>query len=108
LPLQVSADPAGDGVRQLREFSARRQYPALRRQMGGEGRVMLFDDPIKKGLLGPVALVTASIRVPSGIPCRRSVGHDSHPCDTVLPYSLSPGAWPGKKMPYPRSIMRLA
>ncbi len=34
--------------------------PALRRQMDGEGRVMLVDDPMEKGLFGPVAPVTDS------------------------------------------------
>ncbi len=60
--------------------------------MSEKHRVMLLDDLVEKALLGPVALVTGSVPVPVGIPCRRSVGHDSHPCDTVFSYSLSPEA----------------
>ena len=65
-----------------------RQFPALHRQMGSERRVVFFDDPIEKCLLGTVALVTTGILVPGGRPGRR-VGHDSHPCDTVFLHSLS-------------------
>jgi hypothetical protein len=32
--------------------------------MGSERRVVLFDDPIEKGLLRPVTLVTASMAGP--------------------------------------------
>lgn len=60
-----------------------RQILALLRQMGNECRVILVDDPIEQGLLGPVALVTGSIPVPGGRPGRRRVGHDPRPCDTV-------------------------
>jgi len=68
-----------------------RHYPALLRQMGSERWVVLFNNPIEKGLLGTVALVTASIPLRRGRPGRRRVGHDPHPCDTVLLYSLSLG-----------------
>ncbi|EGG28264.1 hypothetical protein IMCC3088_562 [Aequoribacter fuscus] len=64
------------------------QFPALRRQMGSERRVVFFDDPIEQGLLGPVTLVTTSVLVPAGHPGRH-LGHDPHPCDTVFLYSLS-------------------
>ena len=47
----------------------RRQVPALRRQMGGKYRLVLFDNPVEKGLLDLVALVTASIPIPGGTPC---------------------------------------
>jgi len=66
-----------------------RQFPALLRQMSGERRVMLFDDPIEKGLLGPVALVTTRATHLAGSPCPSVVGHDPRPCDTVYSYSLS-------------------
>jgi hypothetical protein len=38
--------------------------------MGGKQRVMLFDDPVEKGLLRQVALVTVSVPNPVGTPCR--------------------------------------
>lgn len=68
-----------------------RQLPALLRQMGSERRIILVDDPIEQGLLGPVTLVTTSIPLPGGHPCRRRVGHDPRPCDTVFLERLSPG-----------------
>lgn len=55
-----------------------RLFPALLRQMDSDYRVMLFDNPIEKGLLGTVALVTTRIPLPGG-----------RPCDTVFLYSLS-------------------
>jgi hypothetical protein len=67
----------------------RGQAPALLGQMGRKQRVMLFDDPVKKGLLGSVTLVTASIPIPGGTPCRSGTCHGSRPCETVCPYSLS-------------------
>lgn len=51
----------------------RRQFPALLRQMGSEYRVMLFDNPIEKGLLGTVAPVTTSIPLPGSRPGRLRV-----------------------------------
>jgi len=66
-----------------------RQFPTLLRQMGDERRVMLFDDPIEKGLLGPMALVTTNATHLAGSPCPSVVGHDPRPCDTVYSYSLS-------------------
>ena len=65
-----------------------RQRPALPGQVVNEHRVVLFDELIEQGLLGPVALVTGSI--PCGRPGRRGVGHVSRPCDTVFSYSLLP------------------
>ena len=61
------------------------------RQMGGEGRVVLLNNLVEKGLLWPVALVTASRPISLGIPCRGGRRHDSHPCDTVFSYSLALG-----------------
>ncbi len=59
-----------------------RHYPAaLLHQMGTEYLVMLFDNPIEKGLLGTVAPVTTRTPLPGGRPGRRRVGHDPHPCD---------------------------
>lgn len=53
-----------------------RQWPALPGHVLNQYRVMLFDDPIQKGLCGPVALVT-SCRPPSlGTPCHSGEGHD--------------------------------
>lgn len=45
-----------------------RQAPALRRKMSDEGRVVLFDDPVEQGLLGPVA--RWSTTAGSGLPAR--------------------------------------
>ena len=59
--------------------------------MGSERRVILVDDLIEQGLLGPVTLLTTSIPLPAGHPGRRRVGHDPRPCDIVFLYSLSPG-----------------
>jgi len=56
--------------------------------MSRECRVLRFDDPTEKGLLGPVALVTGSIPVPGGHPGRRRVGHDPR---TVEPLRVSFG-----------------
>jgi len=56
-----------------------RQFPALLRQMGGEPRIMLFDDPIEKGLLGPVALVITGATHLASSPCPSVVGHDPRP-----------------------------
>jgi hypothetical protein len=67
----------------------RRQLPALLRQMGSECRVILVDDPIEKGVLGTMALVTTRIPLPGGRPGRRRVGHDPRPCYTVILYSLA-------------------
>jgi len=47
-----------------------RQRPVLGRQLGSEGQVVLFDDPVEQGLLGPVALVTDSAQSRAGRPCR--------------------------------------
>jgi len=83
------------------------QFTALLRQMSRERQVILVDDPIEQGLLGPVALVTGSTPVPGGHPGRRRVGHDprtvealrfhsallrlhsGRPCDTVFLHSVS-------------------
>ena len=67
------------------------QLLAPLRQMGGEGRVVLLNNLVEKGLLWPVALVTASRPISLGIPCRGGRRHDSHPCDTVFSYSLALG-----------------
>jgi len=67
----------------------RRQYRALFRQMGGERRVILFNDLIEKSLLGPMALVTVSTQSHAGIPCHSGVGHRSHPCEFVLRFRLA-------------------
>ena len=56
-----------------------RQGRALRRHVRNECRVVLFDDPIEKGLLGPVALVTANVGTGRGVPCRSAVRYDSRP-----------------------------
>lgn len=76
---------------------------------------MLLNNPVEKGLLGPVALVTGSRPVTFGIPCRGGERHDSRPCETVFLYSLSPWsrilklATPKrallKSCPYPHSIV---
>ena len=58
------------------------------RNVINEHRVMLFDDAIEQGLLGPVALVTGSLRVLGGRPGRRGVRHVSRPCDTVYLLAL--------------------
>ena len=52
----------------------RRQFPALLRKMRGEYRVIRFDDPIEKGLLGTVALITTSIPLPGSCPGHRRMG----------------------------------
>lgn len=59
-----------------------RQLPALLRQMGRECRVILFDDPIEKGLCGPVALVTTSTSVPASHPGRH-LGHDPRTVESL-------------------------
>ena len=46
--------------------------------MGGEGRVVLLNNLVEKGLLGSVTLVTTSIPVPGGHPGRGSVQNLSH------------------------------
>jgi hypothetical protein len=60
-------------------------------QKGGEGRVVLLNNLVEKGLPWPVALVTASQPISLGISCRGGRRHDSHPCDTVYSYSLALG-----------------
>lgn len=45
-----------------------RQFPTLLCYMGDKFRVILCDDPIEKGLLWPVTLVTTSIPVPGDRP----------------------------------------
>ena len=63
-----------------------RQFPALRRKTGSERRVIRFDDPIEKRLLGPVALVTTNRPATLGIPCRNGERHDPR---TVEPLRVS-------------------
>jgi len=46
-----------------RTLDIARQYTAPRRQMGGESRVVLFDNLIQKGLFRPVTLVKTSIPI---------------------------------------------
>ena len=41
----------------------------MRRQVGDERRVVLFDDPVEQCLLGPVALVGVGAPFPFGTPC---------------------------------------
>ena len=71
------------------EFSlyTARQLSALLRSIGSERRVVLFDDPIEKGLLGTVALITTSTPVPAGHPGRH-LGHDPRTCVSVFLESL--------------------
>jgi len=82
------------------EFSLHitRQFPALLSQVGSERRIILLNDPIEQGLLGPVTLVTACIPIRGGHPGRR-VGHDPRPCNTVYLYSLSLGCRTLKRWP---------
>jgi hypothetical protein len=65
-----------------------RQYPALRRQMHHECRVILIDDPVEQRMLGPMALLTTNARTGSSVPCCSMVRNESRPCDAVQAYSV--------------------
>jgi hypothetical protein len=63
-------------------------YASLR-QMGAEFRVILFNNPIEKRLLGPVAFVVESRWCRVSTLCRSILEHDLRPCETVFSSSLS-------------------
>lgn len=50
------------------------QYRALLRQLGGERRVMLFDDLVEKRFFSLMALIAVSAQSPVGRPCRKVTG----------------------------------
>jgi len=92
-PQETVFETATFQVRLERTLDIARQYTAPRRHMGGESRVVLFDNLIQKGLFRPVTLVKTSVTDLGGIPCRRGTGHDSRPCDTLFVTSLSLATW---------------
>jgi len=64
-----------------------RQFLSLLCHERCERRVLLVNDLIEQGLLGPVTLVTTSILVPAGHPGRH-MRHDPLPCVIGFPISL--------------------
>ena len=53
-----------------------------------KSRVISCNELVEQRVLGPMPLVTGSTRVRVGIPCHSNRGHDSHPCDPGMIYSL--------------------
>ncbi len=60
-----------------------RQRPARPGHVFNEPRVVLLDDPVEQGLLGPVTLVSGGAPWRVGTPCRRGARQGPRPCEAV-------------------------
>jgi hypothetical protein len=61
-----------------------RQNRALLCKVCRELRIVTFNYPVKQGVFGLAALIAVRVSFLVAASCRRSDGHELHPCKTVV------------------------